>query len=58
MALGALLKALRALLERLRSIQDGPTPIDWRSGGGREEVAGAFLVGHGPWGAPLAKNIV
>ena len=64
MALGALLEAseaeqkvawrpLGAVLERLRSPQDGLREIDGRLGGGWPGEFGWPW----PWGAPLSKNI-
>ena len=50
-------RALGAVLDRLRSLPDGPSQIDWRSRGGQGEVKGASLAGHGPWEALLSKII-
>ena len=50
-------RALGAVLDRLRSLPDGPSQIDWRSTGGQGEVGGASLAGHGPWGAPYQRLI-
>ena len=49
--------ALGGVLDRLRSLQDGPTPSEGRLAGGQGEIEGASLTAHGPWGAPLIKDI-
>ena len=44
-------RPLGAVLQRLRSLQDGPAEIDGRWARGKGSIF------HWPWGAPLSKNI-